>query len=443
MRSALLLTRLEKERKQHGDVAVLPPDKLGAWLVETAPLEAEHSGTKTDKESLALEAWLSADYAPLPSIIQAARRVWANEPLPSVRRAESAGIPRVMRFLDDLAEQARAKGERHAVLITGVPGAGKTLVGLQFAYETFQQEGGADALFLSGNGPLVEVLQYALKSKTFVRPIRNFYLQHEVRKQGMPKEHLIVFDEAQRAWDAERMGEKYGVAKTAPELIMTIAERLEEYAVTVFLIGEGQEIHLGEEEGVEQYARALSNADPGWQLHGPEKFAPAFRDLANADFYPFLDLTTSLRSHLARDVQTWVARLLAGNTAGARALTQKITAAGFVLYLTRDLATAKAYCRERYAGQTAKRYGLLASSKAKNLPKQRGQQRLYGNSACENRSLLHRPARLARVLLPARQGRHRVCLSGVRARPARGVLGQRPALGKGCLALVRLWALQS
>ena len=358
--AALLLTRLEKEGKRQGDVAVVSPDALGSWLLDVT--------TEADSQ-LELETWLNADYAPLPSIIQAARRVWENEPLPAIRRAESAGIPQVMVFLNDLAERARAQNERHAVLITGVPGAGKTLVGLQFAYETFRQEGGADALFLSGNGPLVEVLQYALKSKTFVRPIRNFYLQHEVRKQGTPKEHLIVFDEAQRAWDAERMGEKYGVAKTAPELIMTIAERLEKYAVTVFLIGEGQEIHLGEEEGVEQYARALGSADAGWQLHGPEKFAPTFATFDNAEFHPFLDLTTSLRSHLAKDVQTWVGRLLGGDLAGARALSSAITAEGFALYVTRDLDAAKAYCVERYAGQSAKRYGLLASSKAKNLPK--------------------------------------------------------------------------
>lgn len=358
--AALVPTRRTGRAGVQSEVNIVPPDALAEWLL----------GLKVKSEQLGLQTWLEAEYAPLPSIVQAARRVWGGEPLPTIRRAASAGIPKVMDYLTALANQAKEKDERHAVLIAGVPGAGKTLVGLQFVYETFREDTASDALFLSGNGPLVEVLQYALKSKTFVRPIRNFYLQHAVRKQSAPPEHLIVFDEAQRAWDAERMGEKYGIAKTAPELILEITSRVLDYGVAVFLIGEGQEIHLGEEEGVEQYARALKD-DPAWTLHAPEKYAPALQDVDNAHFKSFLDLTSSLRSHLAKDVQTWVACVLEGNLEDARSLATGIAGAGFALYGTRDLDAAKTYCRERYLGQREKRYGLLASSKAKNLPKHR------------------------------------------------------------------------
>ena len=357
VRSVLLPTSLTNTLETRGEVEVVSPDKLTTWLV----------GLEVTSNPIDPQAWLESPYAPLPSIIQAARHVFNSEPLPFIRRAKSAGIPQVMDFLTQLSEQARDKGERHIVLVTGVPGAGKTLVGLQYVYATRHRDDTADAIFLSGNGPLVQVLQYALKSKTFVRPIRNFYIQHAVKRESAPPEHFIVFDEAQRAWDAERMGEKYGHAKTAPELITEIAARVPDYALVLALIGEGQEIHIGEEEGVEQWGRALKNAGEDWTLHTPDKFETVFENAGNVKTHAFLDLNTSLRSHLASDVQTWVAQVLKGKFAEAKDLADTIRAQGFSLYLTRDLDTAKRYATRRYEGEPGKRYGLLASSKAKNL----------------------------------------------------------------------------
>ena len=359
VRAALLLTARTQADETRGEVEVVSAATLADYLrkLEPAPSPIDP------------QAWLESPYAPLPSIIKAARHVFNAEPLPFIRRAESAGIPQVMDFLQSLSEQARMRGERHIVLVTGVPGAGKTLVGLQYVYATRQADDTADAIFLSGNGPLVQVLQYALKSKTFVRPIRNFYIQHAVKRESAPAEHFIVFDEAQRAWDAERMGEKYGHAKTAPELITEIASRVPDYALVLALVGEGQEIHIGEEEGVEQWGRALKHAGDAWTLHSPEKFEDVFAGSGKVKTYPFLDLNTSLRSHLASDVQRWVAHVLDGEIEAAAALADTIRAAGFSLYITRDLDTAKAYCGKRYEGEPGKRYGLLASSKAKNLAK--------------------------------------------------------------------------
>ncbi|MEL6382565.1 MAG: DNA/RNA helicase domain-containing protein [Cyanobacteria bacterium J06626_18] len=135
---------------------------------------------------------------------------------PSIRRAESAGIPQLLATLNQLVVKASQQQERHLVLITGVSGAGKTLVGLQFVYQNpLAISDQPQAVFLSGNGPLIEVLQYALKNRVFVQPVRNFYLQHQVRRQSAPPEHIIVFDEAQRAWDAGRMTEKYGIDQAA------------------------------------------------------------------------------------------------------------------------------------------------------------------------------------------------------------------------------------
>ena len=117
------------------------------------------------------EEWLSAPYAPLPSLVSAARRIFQHERLPHVRRALAARIPETVKLVDDLILEARQAGQRRLVLVTGVPGAGKTLVGLRIVYE--RAEAKAESTFLSGNGPLVKVLQSALGSTVFVRDLHN------------------------------------------------------------------------------------------------------------------------------------------------------------------------------------------------------------------------------------------------------------------------------
>ena len=156
---------------------MVAPRSLAGWL----------QGLQTSSNSpIDADAWLSADYAPLPSVIQAARHIFQNEPLPSVRRAQSAGIPEVMTYLGEIVERAQRCNERHLVLVTGVPGAGKTLVGLRFVHQTYKDAEEANAVILSGNGPLVQVLQYALKSRAFVQPIRNFFHSTRGKKPVRP-----------------------------------------------------------------------------------------------------------------------------------------------------------------------------------------------------------------------------------------------------------------
>ncbi|NJN88369.1 MAG: DUF2075 domain-containing protein [Leptolyngbyaceae cyanobacterium SL_7_1] len=250
----------------------------------------------------------------------------------------------------------------------GRTGSRKTLVGLQVVYQPMP-EGVRSAVFLSGNGPLITVLQYALKSRVFVQAVRNFYLHHEVRRQSPPREHVIVFDEAQRAWDAERMGEKYGIDTAAAGAVLRIAGRAPDWCVLVGLIGEGQEIHVGEEEGTEQWNHGLEQTPEPWHVHCAPEQIPYFTAVPPDRLHvqPLLNLTTSLRTHLAEHVQTWVAHLLAGEVAAAATLTASLLADGFTPYLTRDLEAAKQYCRDRYQSQPSKRYGLLASSRARNL----------------------------------------------------------------------------
>lgn len=356
VRAIVVPTRRQKASEQRGDVLILSPNEIVDYLNQLEVVENE----------IDPQAWVQAEYEPLPTIIQAAKSIFQQEPLPNIKRAHSARIPELIAYLNGVVDRAQANRERHLVLITGIPGAGKTLVGLQFVHQTSIDQ---RAVFLSGNEPLITVLQYALKSRVFVQAIRNFYIDHEVRKQKAPREQIIVFDEAQRAWDADRMAEKYGITSSAAGAVLRIAERAPDWCVILGLIGEGQEIHVGEEEGTEQWNHGLEAASTPWQVHCSPQQANYFTSIAPDHLHTddLFNLTTSLRTHLAQDLQTWVAQLLTKEIAAAAETMPRLSATGYNTYLTRDLETAKAYCRDRYAAQPDKRYGLLASSRARNL----------------------------------------------------------------------------
>jgi len=136
----------------------------------------------------------------------------------------------------------------------------------------------------------------------------------------------------------------------------------------VALIGEGQEIHLGEESGLPQWNDALSVMNKPWVVHCSEKIAGHFTVSSKLEKNNVLDLSVTLRSHLAEDVAQWIKVLLEGNLLAARALVERVTSQGFDVYITQDVNVATNYVKERYKGQEDKRYGLLASSLAKNLP---------------------------------------------------------------------------
>ena len=314
--------------------------------------------------------WAKAEYAPLPTLIEAARRIFKHEPLPSIRRAQSAGIPWTLKYLEDVADRARRHGERHLVLVTGVPGAGKTLVGLQFVYQRHFSSDAGDkhAVFLSGNDPLVKVLQHALQSSAFVQDVHGFLRQYGGTATELPREHIWVYDEAQRAWDAERVALKRGHSMSEPEDFLEIGARIDGWALMVGLVGEGQEIHLGEEAGLNQWNAAIEQSAGEWIVHCPPKIESMFSAAHARECSPVLDLTQSLRSHIAEDVQRWITAVLDFRIDEAKQLAPAIEAQGFHLYITRDLDDAKTYLNQRYAGEPDKRFGLIASSKARNLP---------------------------------------------------------------------------
>ena len=363
----------EYHSESHGRVAghvVVLPRVRQVTTVQGQPVAgvdevAERLLAMASTGQIALDDWLEGSYDPLPTLVDAARRIFEEDDLPHVRRALSAGIPETLDVVSTVVDEARDTGTRHVVFLTGVPGAGKTLVGLRLVYE--RSGDGADATFLSGNGPLVQVLQDALKSTIFVRDLHKFILSYGV-KQKVPPQHVVVFDEAQRAWDAEYMSYKGKADDSEPSLIVQAGDRIPDWAVLVGLVGQGQEIHCGEEGGMPLWNTALSapNTHERWTIHCPPHLAASFPGhtvVTHAE----LDLNISLRSRTAERLHDWVAALLAGDLEHASSLAERITADGFPLYVSRDLDEVRAFIRERFAGEPTKTTGLLASSHAKNL----------------------------------------------------------------------------
>ncbi len=324
-------------------------------------------------------------YRPLPTLVQAARELFQSKTLRRIWQAAADTDPAV-NCIQDIIREAVATQSRRLVLVTGVPGAGKTLVGLRLVHTNelddlavARADGTplAPAVFLSGNGPLVTVLQYQMRAsggagQMFVRGVKDYVKRHAGAQRPVPREHVLVFDEAQRAWDAQRVAEKGHVAepRSEPELFVTFAERIPQWCVVVALVGTGQEIHVGEEAGLGQWQLAVDGAgEPNrWQVHGPPALQYYFGGSAvpyNAE--PSLALDREIRFHLAKDVHALVQALLDGRELAANRYAKGLHSHGFRLYVTRDLEQGRSYLRERYRESPDSRYGLLASSRDKIL----------------------------------------------------------------------------
>lgn len=351
----LIPTKLENKSEVRDVVHVISPDKIAPTL------DGYSVGQPID-----LEDWLQGDYAPLPTLIAAAKMIFSNERLPAIKRAESYGVAKAVSRLKEIVKSSQENSERSLVFVSGVPGAGKTLVGLQFVYEESNQD--SQAIFLSGNGPLVEVLRDALKSKAFVSDLHAFIKSYGTTSK-IPRQNVIVFDEAQRAWDASHMMLKKAVSYSEPELLIAIGERVPGWATLVGLIGHGQEIHTGEEAGINGWFNAIKSehAISRWKVYSPPRFSSAFPGQAVIEL-PELDLNHTLRSKQAEYLHNWVENLLNGDLASASLLAQKIWIQNFPIFITRDLSEAKKYVSNRFGGELSKRYGILASSKDRILP---------------------------------------------------------------------------
>jgi len=350
-------------------------DRAGVWITSPVGLAATLDTLVGMRVAEPIDAgsWLFAEYAPLPSLIVAARAIFQHQPLPAIRRAQSAGIPDALTALTEIASAARERGELHLALITGVPGAGKTLAGLQFVYTNPED---LTTAFLSGNGPLVEVLQHALGGarvgKVFVRDVHAFLKDYGGGTIRLPREHIWVYDEAQRAWDETKVKGKRPDGASEPEDFLRLGSRMDSWAMLVGLVGEGQEIYLGEEAGLEQWNEAIVASRARWHIHAANRVLPQFGAAVTQHPDERLDLSISLRSKQAEDVPRWVQHVLAGDFEAAKNLASSLTKAGFQTYITHNLDAAKQYVRTRYDGEVDKRFGLFGSSAGAEVLKRNG-----------------------------------------------------------------------
>ena len=357
----LVITEMHRQYYDEAGVSVCSGDLLSVALDDSV------AGNITACD---LQQWIDSRYEPLPTIVDAARMIMKKEPLPNIRRVNSTGIPEAIKLLEKTTLYAKKNKKHILALVTGVPGAGKTFLGLQFVYNVCENDHAVNSVYLSGNRPLVQVLTNALGSGVFVKDL--FKVEDEYIRRGARdfNSNVIVFDEGQRAWDKERMADKKrGHNVSEPDVMVKMAEERLDWCVLLVLVGEGQEIHNGENSGLIQWNDALNNSDIPWEVICPDKLAYIFEDDQEMidDDNNNLDLTVSLRTHLAGDVSNFVNNIISGNIKKAKALVDDIKDAGFTMMITRDLDVAKDYCRNRYEGNMDKRYGMLHSSKARNL----------------------------------------------------------------------------
>lgn len=348
------------------------------------------------------DAWAKAPYQPTPTIIEAARSLYSRHSVEEIARhdADTVNLRLTSQRVEALAEQARANKRKAICFVTGVPGAGKTLVGLNVATRHRQKDEPTHAVFLSGNGPLVAVLSEALARdeverkaregkkvrkgevregiKAFIQNIHHFR-DEGIRTSGPPPEHVVIFDEAQRAWNREqtsnfmaRKKKVTGFSQSEPEFLISYMDRHADWALIVCLVGGGQEINRGE-AGIGAWLDAVETTFRNWDVHLSPKLSDTeyaagralerMKARSNVHWDEALHLSVPMRSFRAESVSGFVKALLDCDVPAARQHLQG--ASKFPIVLTRDLARAKEWIRTKARG--SERYGVLASSKAQRL----------------------------------------------------------------------------
>lgn len=314
---------------------------------------------KQQSPVLSIHDMLQGYYSPSPSMLEAASAIMKNEPLPRVRAIDSSNFEIIHHSLQQIIQQAKDHNEHHLVLVTGEPGAGKTYLGLRLAHEY------ENAVYLSGNGPLVDVLQHSLQNSTFVQRLYNYKMDY-IKHGRVPHEHIIIFDEAQRAWDQNQVNSSFERSSypapnmSEPDIIMEIATTDKKWSVTIGLVGEGQEIYKGEEGGIALWNHALENKNV--IVHG--KFeATTFTHSPDIRTSETLHLDTSLRTHAAQTYSQFVIQFIQGEIEAAARLLENLDSSRFHLRITRHLEKAKYVARHLYSDDS-KTVGVVCAGGA-------------------------------------------------------------------------------
>lgn len=343
------------------------------------------------------ERWCSSPYRPIPGVIETTVSLFNMHGSEDINAAlaDRDMIDQSIQAIEDIARDSRVRNQKTLCLLTGVPGAGKTLTGLRIAHNPDFLQAGWRSVFLSGNGPLLRVLKAALAADyrdkqgcTKVVAQRHAesllhsvhaYLAEAQRSQSPPSESIVIFDEAQRAWDAEKMQKmaarqrSFGAISerssqveptSEPSQILGVMDRHAKGVVVVALCGSGQEIHDGE-AGVGEWIAARNQSYPHWRLVcSPSAIERAGMDAAdaNAEVRLSMHLGTSVRSHRTSEHAAWVDAVLAGRPKDAQ---KHLDHAGFPIALARRLDDARAWLRSTTLG--SRRFGLVASSGCSRL----------------------------------------------------------------------------
>lgn len=424
----ILVVPFEKNSKCQLDLipyedGVYQPLMVNAERLQEAIFNVLNSPT-TQKAECSKEAddcWAKSGYEPTPTIIEAAVALYEENTVEDITK-HGGDIDKASAELSHIIDYCRKNHRKAICFITGVPGAGKTLIGLNTAIDQFNR--GEKAVYLSGNFPLVEVLQEALtrdyvrrdkikakvehrkactkeearsKVKAFIQIIHHYrdlylegtevlnghivpiegYFQSHTDKAYIPAEHVAIFDEAQRAWTKDElkrfMREKKGIKDfpySEPEYLISCMDRQEDWGLVVCLVGNGQAINKGE-AGLKEWLESIHRSYPSWDVYMSD-FLLQSGDVTEQQVSLIrpqlisrkdLHLQMSMRSFRSEKVSLFVNQLLALQKNEAAATLREL--GNYPIVMTRSLETAKQWLRDHTRG--SERMGLLASSKAERL----------------------------------------------------------------------------
>ncbi len=357
----------------------------------------------SDEPQINIPEYVNGGYMPTPTIIEAAVSLYTTHSVKNITRsdADAKNLTITTNKISEIIDRARSNNKKIICFVTGVPGAGKTLVGLNVATTHLDNENGNASVYLSGNKPLVDILQEALARdkvlkerskgnkitkkaakqavKAFIQIIHH-YRDEYLKNPEAPYDHVAIFDEAQRAWNKEQtirfMKQKKGIHDfdfSEPEFLISCLNRHKDWAVVVCLVGGGQEINTGE-AGISEWLNAIDNTFPDWEicispnLTDSEYMAiDAIEKLklqGRVSFDVNLHLSVSMRSFRAEKLSSFVKNLLDLNIEDAKDDFLQISN-NYPIVLTRDISKAKKWLKEKARG--SERYGIVVSSQALRL----------------------------------------------------------------------------
>lgn len=391
--------KVEVRGTAHDDGLVRPVRAGGADL----PVAIERCLAFFDGSRIDAMSWERGRYQPTPSIVEAAKALYAGHSVGAISRndAGARNLTLTSRAIDEIIEQSRLQNRKSICFVTGVPGAGKTLVGLDVATRHMDKESATYSVYLSGNGPLVAVLREALARDSVERssesgaPLRigearqrvSAFIQnvHHFRDdclsdEGAPPEHVVIFDEAQRAWTMkqtasfmERKKNLSGFKQSEPEFLISCLDRHSDWAVVICLVGGGQEINTGE-AGISEWMNAVLKRFSGWDVYLPQQLngveyatgdvIEKVLELPGSKQNPALHLATSMRSFRAEALSEFVRQVLDLEMEAAKETLTRFEKR-FPIRITRDLSLAKRWLRDQARG--TERVGIVVSSQAQRL----------------------------------------------------------------------------